>query len=174
MNEIYRKAGEYMSDDNFSQQAGMDPAREIRLMQKAIRRTVDEILTQEGLDKINPMFPRIVRFLMNNRDRDIFQKDIESEFGIARSTVTGLLKQMEQQNMICRCSVDSDARLKKVMLTEETVQKVEEGFVNINRILDERMLRGISEEEHKIFCSVIGRMRNNLETISEEERRGKA
>ena len=39
-------------------------------------------------------------YLASNRDKDIFQKDIEYNFSIRRSTVSGILQLMEKR--ICK------------------------------------------------------------------------
>ncbi len=48
-----------------------------------------------------------------------FKKDIEKNFTITRSTVTGILKGMEKNGLIFRMSVPEDARLKRLTLTEK-------------------------------------------------------
>ena len=49
--------------------------------------------------------------------QDIYQRDIEEEFEISRSTATGILKLLERDGFIERVSVPADARLKKIVLT---------------------------------------------------------
>lgn len=40
----------------------------------------------------------IIGYLYDHKEEEIFQRDIEAEFYIARSTVTCLVKQMEHSN----------------------------------------------------------------------------
>lgn len=62
---------------------------------------------------------RILHFLtLESANRDIYQKDVEDEFFLRRSTVTQTLQSMERNGLITRCSVASDARLKKLVLTD--------------------------------------------------------
>lgn len=112
----------------------------------------------------------VIRYLYKNRDKEVFQRDIEAEFSIARSTATGVLKLMEKKGYIRRISVERDARLKKLELTELGI-KMEEGTIaNINKI--ETMLRqNISEEELEIFFRVIKKMRSNIEMKEGETNR---
>jgi DNA-binding MarR family transcriptional regulator len=44
----------------------------------------------------------IIGFLDMNEGKEIFQKDIEAEFNIRRSTATGILKLMEKNGFINR------------------------------------------------------------------------
>ena len=41
----------------------------------------------------------IIRFLYEHSEEDIYQRDIEAEFSIARSTATGILKLMEKEDI---------------------------------------------------------------------------
>ncbi len=52
----------------------------------------------------------IIGFLAEHQNEDIFQKDIETNFSIRRSTVSNMLKLMEQKGFITRESVSGDAR----------------------------------------------------------------
>ena len=69
----------------------------------------------EGITGVNI---RIINFLADNSERDIFQRDIEEEFSVRRSTVSKVLSLMEEKNLIRRKTVSGDARLKKLVLTE--------------------------------------------------------
>ena len=60
-----------------------------------------------------------IRDRYNNRDRDIFQKDVETEFSIGRSTVTNILKLMEKKGYIRREAVPQDGRLKRLVLLDK-------------------------------------------------------
>lgn len=60
----------------------------------------------------------ILRYLYEHQDAEIYQKDIEKYFGICRSGVTNIIQALEKKGLVYRASVASDARLKKVMLTE--------------------------------------------------------
>ena len=69
-------------------------------------------------DQLTVMNGWILHYLSMNEGKEVFQKDIENEFGITRSTVTGIIKLMEQKGFITRISVPKDARLKQLVLTD--------------------------------------------------------
>ena len=50
---------------------------------------------------------------------DIYQKDVEKEFQIRRSTATGTLQILEKNGFIRREPVKQDARLKKLVPTDK-------------------------------------------------------
>lgn len=114
------------------------------------------------MDEITVMHGWILGFLYDNEERDIFQKDIESEFSIARSTVTCIVKLMEKKGYIKRESVEQDARLKKLVLTE-TGRKMHELHMNDVDVLEERCKRNIDEVDLKIFWKVAEQLKRNLE-----------
>ena len=63
----------------------------------------------------------IIGYLAEHKDEDVFQKDIETTFSIRRSTVSNMLGLMEKKGLIRRQSVRSDARLKKLTLTDKAL-----------------------------------------------------
>ena len=73
------------------------------------------MLQIEGLTAIQCI---VLDYLYENGARDVFQRDLEVEFQIRRSTVTGILQGMERRGLISRQPVEQDARLKKLVLTE--------------------------------------------------------
>ena len=65
---------------------------------------------------------RTLHFLLAHTKSDIFQKDIEEEFGLRPPTATALLKELEQRGLIRKEPVPYDARKKKIVVTEEALQ----------------------------------------------------
>ncbi len=64
----------------------------------------------------------IIRYLYENREQDIFQKDIEQRFAVGRSTVTNLIQLMEKKGFVKREKmVKQEIPLKKVILTEKGI-----------------------------------------------------
>ena len=122
---------------------------------------------EEGLDEIALMHGWILRYLYEHQDKEIYQKDIEKYFGICRSAVTNIIQTLEKKGYICRAAVASDARLKKVMLTEkgrENHEKLGEIFQKMDAQLEE----GITEEELHAFMHVIDKVYYNMEKMKGE------
>ena len=59
---------------------------DIHRLDNRIRRCVQHTATQHEMEAVSGTNGRIIRFLSEHTDRDIYQKDLESEFGITRST----------------------------------------------------------------------------------------
>lgn len=106
----------------------------------------------------------IIGYLYDHRDKEIFQRDIEAEFYIARSTVTCLVKQMEKKGYIARVAVERDCRLKRLCLLEKGEEIHERFLQNIDRV-EEKIREGVSEEELQTFFKVATQIRDNLEDM---------
>lgn len=81
-----------------------------------MHRKMLESAAKNGVDKVTIMHGWIIAYLYNNQDNDIFQKNLESEFSISRSSVTNILQLMEKKGYIKRESVEMMQDLKKLCL----------------------------------------------------------
>lgn len=135
---------------------------EIRRLDHMISKEIEARVKEEGIDEITLMNGWIMRYLYENRKKDIFQKDIEKFFSIGRSTVTNIIQILEKKGYVRRESVEHDARLKKVILTEQGIESHEK-IEAIIGCLNHRMIRGIEEEDLKVFQRVADQIRKNVE-----------
>ena len=131
---------------------------EIRRLDHTISRTIEA----EGIDEIPLMNGWIMRYLYENRKKDIFQKDIEKFFSIGRSTVTNIIQILEKKGYVRRESVEYDARLKKVILTEQGIESHEK-IEAIIGCLNHRMIQGIEDDDLQVFLRVADQIRRNVE-----------
>lgn len=134
----------------------------VRRLSNLIKRDVESSKLKLGLDPLTDVNGWAIGYLYDNRHRDIFQKDFENKFSIRPSTASNILKTMEQKGFIERVSVESDARLKKIVLTSKAI----EIHKNVIKEIEEREKRlkfGIDTEELKIFFSVIKKLSANME-----------
>ena len=65
----------------------------------------------------------IIDFITNHTNHEVFQRDIEHEFEIQRSTTTVLLQRMEKKGLIERHTSSKDDRQKAVVLTDKALKK---------------------------------------------------
>ena len=110
----------------------------------------------------------ILGYLKMHEGQDIFQKDLEAEFEIRRSTVTGILQTMEKNGLIQRVSVDCDARLKKIILTDKAKQILLKQH-KIIREFDANMTKGISHEEMTAFFETLNKIKANICEMQERD-----
>ena len=134
---------------------------EIRGLDHMLGRNMQAHVRAAGIDEVTLMHGWIIRYLYTNQDKDVFQKDIEQYFSIGRSTVTHIIQLMERKGYIARESVEHDARLKKVVLTEKGIRN-QEMLEDLVESLDTRLVDGITDEELYVFYSVIEKLKRNL------------
>ena len=137
------------------------PIRSVHMLDIALRREMEKHSDISILDDVTGTNGHIIMFLSHHQNDDIYQKDLETEFCITRSTVSRVLSLMEQKGFITRNGVESDARLKKICLTPKSLQIVELMVENKKRVC-EVMFRGFSPDEMDRFANFIDRMRENL------------
>ncbi len=106
-----------------------------------------------------------LRYLAENQDREIFQRDIEKFFKIRRSTVTATLNRMEENGLIVRSSVDFDSRLRKIELTEKG-KLMHLSFKDRANSLDEEITSVLTEKEKTEFLKIIEKLQRKVESKS--------
>lgn len=144
---------------------------EVKRLDNEIHSRMAVYRSEKGQGELTMMQSWILGFIYRNPQREIFQKDIEAKFSIARSTATGILQLMEKNGYIRRISLPRDARMKKLELTPKGIQMQEITLENVQR-MENKLREGISQEDIEIFFRVIRKMRLNVEMEqSETDRR---
>ena len=134
----------------------------IKTLSNLMKRNMDKHFGPQH-DRATMMQTWIIGFvqLRDSEGKDTFQKDIEEEFSINRSTTSEMLTLMSKRKLIKRVPVDYDGRLKKIVLTQKSLEIHE--WINQTMIqLHEKLTNGLSSEEIEIFMDVIDKMIHNL------------
>ena len=95
-------------------------------------------------------------------DGPVFQRDVESAFGLSRSTATGILQLMEKNGLILREREASDARLKVLTPTAKAAHldaQVDEYLHQTEQCLT----RGLSSAQLALFLETAACMSANLD-----------
>ncbi len=89
------------------------------------------------------------------------QRDIEEEFLLRPPTATEMLKKMEAEGLIKRVHEEGDARCKRIIPTQKSLDKKE---MILGRFDDfeARITAGIPEKDLRGFCRAAERMMENL------------
>ena len=141
---------------------------QIHRTSRLIKRYIDNTHTKAYIDNMTGNHGYILGFVYENRDRDIFQRDIEKEFNLRGSTVTNMLNLMEKNGLIERKSVDGDRRLKKIVLTENACEIQQHVLSDIER-LEETISKGIDKKDIEVFFSVLDKINSNIKEESEHD-----
>ncbi len=132
-------------------------ARSIGRLNNQLRRRIELLSAKK---EFSGSQGRTLHFLLAQTD-DVFQKDIEEEYGIRPPTATELLKQMEKKGLLTREPVPYDNRLKKIVLTDKALQYQEQVVADLTE-LEETLTRDIPEEKMQVFFEVMRKMMDNL------------
>ena len=100
--------------------------------------------------------------LVESVHRNVYQKEIEKEFGLRPSTATEALKLLEEKGLICRIPEEKDGRYKRIVFT----QKARDVQTALRREIEETesvLLRGISVSEQRQFLEIAKKMLQNLD-----------
>ena len=130
---------------------------DIRTLSILIKRYIDGSATKQYVDNLTGTHGWVIGYLYDNRDHDVYQRDLETQFSIRRSTATGILQLMEKNELILREPVESDARLKKLVLTEKALdihKMVEED----RKRTEEQLTKDIDAQELAIFRKALKQM----------------
>lgn len=130
-----------------------------RLIDKSIY--LKSMLNTRG-DSTTAMHGWIIGYLYHRRNQDVFQRDMEADFHMAKSSITAALQGLEKGGYIKRVPVEHDGRLKKIVLTREGElfhSSVEKGIREMEHHLTDRL---DSEQLSQTFF-LLDRIKDNLE-----------
>lgn len=133
--------------------------KEIIIFSNRIHRMLGKETAKFGLTGVQG---RILGFVHHeSKNRDVFQRDIEEELDIRRSSVTSVLQLMEKNGFIKRESVSEDARLKRIILTEKGLE-IHFKVVDCIDKFEKSLRDELSEEELNIFLQLIHRLSEKI------------
>lgn len=132
---------------------------EIKTLSNLIDR--DLMLTHKNMfnNLVTPTQLQIIKYILNHEET--FQSDLEKYLKVRRSTISGILKTMERNNIIKKIKSENDDRINKIELTDickDKITKEKKDALNY----EEKLTFNISEQELKIFLNVIEKIKQNI------------
>ena len=143
-------------------------AKEIHRLDNRIGRCLHQSAVHREREQLSSSNGHIIHFLLKHPERAIYQKDLEDELGITRSTASRVVRLMEENGLVRRESVPHDARLKRLALTERSLA-LSEAMKQNGLAVDRRLLKGFSAEEEAQLYRFLDRMLENLNDTTWEE-----
>ncbi|MBO4836556.1 MAG: MarR family transcriptional regulator [Clostridia bacterium] len=143
---------------------------ELRRLSNLTSRYFEKQTNKKQVDAITGTNGWIIGYIAHQQSRGepVYQKDLESRFGITRSTASKVVALMVQKDLLQQQSVPDDRRLKRLVLTPRAEQ--------IKRMMDQdfacfesTLRRGFSEEELEMLFSLLDRLQDNLQQMNEKE-----
>ena len=133
---------------------------EIYALGNAMWRRLGEHMREAELSDVTPMHATIIGYLMEHGET--YQRDLETEFQVNRSTVTKIVQVMERKGYIRREAVPQDGRLKQLVLTE-LGQSLYERLRWCGETTNQEMMEALSLEERRELVDALAKIRKNLE-----------
>lgn len=141
----------------------LELGRLIHILSNKIKRRNDYYNISQDTD-LTSVQQQILRFiLLESKHAPVFQRDLEEAFQIRRSTITGIIKLIEQKGYITRTSVESDARLKQLVPTEKA-EALRPHIVEHIQKCEAILTSGIPDDKLHICQEVLCQMLDNLAT----------
>lgn len=128
---------------------------------KELCRLLDKAIYYKGLlntngDAVTARDGWMLGYLYHRRDKEVFQKDMEADFHMAKSSVTAALQGLEKNGYIRREPVERDARLKKIVVTGRGIQ------------LHDSIKQSIEDMERKLAADLTPEQRQQLFAMWEQ------
>lgn len=109
----------------------------------------------------SPLQFKILAYLLENKNNNISQSDLEKKLNVSRATISGVLFTMEKNEIISRIPSTTDARSKLIKLTDKSIERFTE-MKNIWKKMSDELVKGISDKDLNTFRKVLDSMKQNL------------
>ncbi len=100
-------------------------------------------------------------YFQSGQGKKVFQRELEEEFKIRKSSVTSVLQILEKKGLVQRASVRGDARQKQLLLTEEGISVQKKVLERLNA-LDQKINNSLTKEEQKLFLLCIQKIETKM------------
>ena len=145
----------------------MKNEEQIGFIIKELSRLIDRSIYQKSMrstngDSATAMHGWMIGYLYHRKGEEVFQKDMEADFHMAKSSVTAALQGLEKGGYIKRVPVERDGRLKKIVLTQEGErfhQTVEVAILD----MEQHLTDGLDSEQITMFFATLDQIKSNLE-----------
>jgi DNA-binding MarR family transcriptional regulator len=141
-----------------------DIGAKVKRISNLMKREIDKLLGEK--DMITKNQGMILR-LLKSSPTPLYQKDIEQELSIRRSTATKILNIMEQKGLIIREKSTEDARRKKLILTDKGKQLENKNYCKIEEI-ENKIKENLTKEEQENLLAILNKIEKTL--IKEENK----
>lgn len=140
----------------------------IKGIEQMMKRSVGHFAKRSGVPDVTPMHCFVLHYLNRNADHDIYQKELEHALHLTRSSITGIMKELEHEGFIKRESVPTDARLKKIILLPAG-QEINRKMKTAIEESEQRIDAALTPDEKKQFLSYCDKIRTTLEQYEDNK-----
>lgn len=104
----------------------------------------------------------LIFIFLHEKKGDVFQKHIEKYLNLTNPTVTGVVKRLEQKELISRSCCKIDGRYKCHVLTHKGREVAEYAISYMMEDLEKQLLKGFSDDETEFLRRLLKRILVNL------------
>lgn len=101
-------------------------------------------------------------YLVDHQDREIFQKDLELEMGIRKSTASKLVDRLVKNGYLTKTTSKKDGRSKQLLITNKAIADSEKIKAYVHET-EAMMRKNISEEELEQFFQTLEKIKGNIQ-----------
>ena len=146
--------------------------RLIQMLSHQMKRK-NSVIAMINDDGLTTMQKHVLKFiLLETLHKVVYQKDIEEEFQIRKSTATGMLQLLEKNGFILRESEKKDARLKRIIPTKKAKSLLPSILTHIKQS-EAQLTADISDADvltcKKVLCQMLCNITENKEVSKKDE-----
>lgn len=134
---------------------------QLRSLSNVIMRYIEQRARARSCDLLTGSNGWILDYLLQNADREVYQRELEEEFSITRSTASKVVHLMEKKGLVERRPAAHDARMRKLALTVKAGTLALE-MRSVSENLSQILMRDFAPEEIDNLYEYIERMKKNL------------
>lgn len=138
----------------------IDIGRCVHILSRQIKRKVDEAVSKYDVTAVQCSFIKIID--EGAKKGAVYAKDIEVKFNMRRATVAEILSLMEKNGLIIRKSNNGDARLKKIFLTQKSLE-IQSSIEKEIKKVEDNLKKDLTKEEIEQFMKIVKKMSENIE-----------
>lgn len=104
----------------------------------------------------------VLMTLREAEDKMLSMKELERCFGVAQSTVAGIISRLEQKGFVEAVGDMTDRRIKLVRITPAGENCCTEAVIHKD-LADQKLLKGFSREEKEVLGKLLAKAAHNME-----------
>lgn len=146
---------------------------ELRRLSNLICRYFEQQTNKKTVDAVTGTNGWIIGYIARREaeGHEVYQRDLETRFGITRSTASKVVSLMVQKGLIEQLSVPEDRRIRRLMLTPRAKE--------LTRLMDEdqknfeiTLRNGLSEQDISTLFSLLDHLQDNLRGMNANGKEG--
>ena len=134
----------------------------LHALNTTVRRFIENYSHKRENEQLTGANTWVLYLIAENPDRPVYLRDVEQRFGITRSTASKSVDLLVCKGFVERHAEDTDARLRRLVLTEKA-KSLLETIRQDHCMVENELLNGFTDEEVNAALNYLHRMKNNMD-----------